>query len=188
MTTETYPTFLRLAGRTVLVVGAGPVARERIGRLRAAGAVVRVVAPNADASLGVDEWHARPFDERDLDGVWLVIAAAPPPVNRQVRAAADRRQLFTIAVDDSAACTAFGAACFQRGAVTVALSSDGRAPALVALLRRALESLLPESDLAAWSQVADEARREWRAAGSPFAERRPTLLRALDALYARGAA
>lgn len=188
---RSYPLFLRLDGVRVVVVGAGPIARERVARLGEAGARVRVVAPDAGAltaTATVDDVRAREFRPSDLDDAWLAIAAATPEVNQAVRDAADARHVFTVAVDDSARCSAFGAASFERGAVTVALSSEGSAPALVALLRRALEALLPPDDLAAWSATAEAARREWRSAGAPFAERRPMLLRALGALYARGAA
>ena len=41
-----YPLLLDLAGRTVLVVGGGPVAARRASGLVAAGAVVHVIAPS----------------------------------------------------------------------------------------------------------------------------------------------
>jgi siroheme synthase-like protein len=182
-----YPLFLRLEGRSVLVVGGGPVAVEKAKALVSAGARVRVVAPEVDVALGElfgSDVEQRAFRPSDVDDAWLVVAAAPPEVNRAVRAAADARRVFVVAVDDVEHCSAIGAAAFERGGITVALSSDGRAPALVALLRRALDSLLP-ADLAAWSRIAAEARPAWKAAGVPIAERRPLLLRALVALYAR---
>ena len=40
-----FPVFLKLAGRRVLVVGAGPVAASKLRPLVDAGAVVTVVAP-----------------------------------------------------------------------------------------------------------------------------------------------
>jgi len=40
-----FPAFLKLTGRRCLVVGAGPVAQEKIESLLRAGASVRVVAP-----------------------------------------------------------------------------------------------------------------------------------------------
>jgi uroporphyrin-III C-methyltransferase/precorrin-2 dehydrogenase/sirohydrochlorin ferrochelatase len=66
--------------------------------------------------------------------------------------------------------------------VTVAVSTDGRAPALAGLLREALEAVLPE-DLEAWTATAERQRAAWRADGVPMAERRPLLLRALNDLY-----
>ena len=44
----------------------------------------------------------RAFAPADLDGVWLVVAAATPDVNRQVADAAEARRVFVNAVDDPA--------------------------------------------------------------------------------------
>jgi siroheme synthase-like protein len=180
-----FPIFLRLDGRCVLVVGGGSVALEKARALALAGARVRVVAPEIHSGFdGVaDTVEVRPFASADLDGAWLAIAAASPEVNREVKLAADRRRVFVVAVDDVESCSAIGAAQLRRGGLTLAISSDGRAPALVALLRRALEQVIPD-DVDRWVELAERCRGEWRAAKVPFAERRPRLLRALNALYA----
>jgi len=181
-----YPLFLKLEGKRVLVVGGGPVGLEKAAKLASAGALVRLIDPRARTSNTVREARAGEFEDSDLDDVWLVIAAAPPAVNRRVREAADARQLFTIAIDDVASCTAYGAATFERGVVTIALSSDGRAPALVSLLRSALESLIPSEDASLWSAIASAAREEWRARGVPMQARKPALLAAMNAIYEGG--
>lgn len=180
-----YPLFLQLAGRRVLVVGGGPVATEKGLALVAAGARVRVVAPVVGDALAAaaDDVQRREFVETDADDAWLVLSAAPPEVNREVRAAADARRIFCLAVDDVESCTAIGAARLQRGALTIAISSGGAAPALVALVRRALDALLP-AELGAWEDVAVRARADWKREKLPMAERRPLLLRALNDLYA----
>jgi siroheme synthase-like protein len=179
-----HPLFLHLEGRLVLVVGGGPVACDKACGLVQCGARVRVVAPQVRAELHAvaETVHLRGFEPADLDGVWLVIAAAPPEVNRQVRLAADERQRFVVAVDDVANCSAIGAACLRRGPLTFALSSDGVAPALVSLLRQGLDALLP-ADLDEWVKVARTERAVWKADKTPFALRRPRLLAALTALY-----
>ncbi len=181
-----YPLFLKLDGKRVLVVGGGPVGLDKAAKLASAGAVVRLIDPHARTSETVTEARVGEFEESDLDGVWLVIAAAPPEVNRRVRTAADARQLFTIAIDDVASCTAYGAATFERGDVTIALSSDGRAPALVSLIRSALESLIPHDDASRWSAIAAAARGDWRARAVPMQARKPALLVAMNAVYEGG--
>ena len=61
----------------------------------------------------------------------------------------------------------------RRAGVTLAISTDGAAPALAGLLREALDALLPR-DLDAWMLRAHELRRDVaRARGVPMAERRP---------------
>jgi uroporphyrin-III C-methyltransferase/precorrin-2 dehydrogenase/sirohydrochlorin ferrochelatase len=184
-----FPLFLKLAGRDVLVVGAGPIGTSKARSLVEAGARVTVVAPEATAELvelaaaGALVLHARPFAEGDVDGAWLVVAAATPEVNRAVAAAADARRTFVLAVDDPTSASAYGAGVVRRGGVTVAVSTDGRAPALAGLLREALEAVLPD-ELASWTAEAERLRGVWKAGGVPMAERRPLLLEALNRLYA----
>ena len=183
-----FPVFLKLEGRRVLVVGAGPVAAGKLRPLVDAGARVTVVAPDV-----VDEIAAmapevavvrRPFEPGDVDGAWYVVAAAPPAVNLAVARAAESRCLFVNAVDDLESASAYAGAIVEKAGVTIAMSTDGEAPALAGLLREALEVLLPD-DLDKWMACAQEARRGWLAQGVPMAERRPMLLEALNEIYER---
>jgi len=179
-----FPTFLKLGGRQVLLVGGGPVAAGKLQGLLDAGARVTVVAPAIVAEITATsvETRLRAFEVADLDGVSFVVAAAPPQVNRAVAAAAHERGLFVNAVDDVESASAYAGAVFRRAGVTVAISTDGEAPALAGLVREALELVLPE-ELEDWMTCAREARRKWLAEGVPMAERRPLLLKALNELY-----
>jgi siroheme synthase-like protein len=124
----------------------------------------------------------REFAAADLDGAWLVVAAATPVVNRAVAEAAAARRLFVNAVDDPANATAFLSGVVRRDGVTVAISTGGDAPGLTALLREALDALLPR-DLRTWMDEARRQRRQWKAEGVPMEQRRPLLLEALNRLY-----
>jgi siroheme synthase-like protein len=184
-----FPVFLKLEGRRVLVVGGGPVAAGKLRALIDAGAQVTVVAPRIideiaeiAAKAGQITIVQRPFESSDVEGVWYVVAAAPPEVNRAVARAAEPRNLFVNAVDDLESASAYAGAIVQKAGVTIALSTDGEAPALAGLLREALETVLPD-DLDQWMVRAREVRREWLAERVPMAERRPLLLEALNALY-----
>jgi siroheme synthase-like protein len=107
-------------------------------------------------------------------------------VNREVARAAEERQVFVNAVDDADSASAYLGGVLRKGGVTVAVSTDGRAPALAGLLREALEAVLPD-DLGAWVRVAQDLRAQWKAAGIPIPQRRPLLLRALIQLYREAA-
>ena len=189
-TARLYPVFLKLEGLEVVVVGGGVVAAGKIDGLLAAGAHVTVVAPHvvpeirAKANVEVIE---EPFRAAHLTYARWVIAAATPDVNRDVAAAAATRGLFVNAVDDTRVATAYLGGVVRRGPVEIAISTGGLAPALAGLLREALEALLPE-DLHKWIEVANEARRDWKARNVPMPERRPLLLRALERIYSPGAA
>jgi len=187
VTAPLYPVFLRLAGLPVVLVGGGAVAAGKLDGLLAAGAAVTVVAPHvcdairARAEAGVTLVE-RAFAPSDLDGARWVVAAAPPDVARAVAVAAAARGLFVNAVDDVASASAYLGGVVRRGEVTLAISTGGAAPALAGLLREAFDALLP-ADLEGWVETARAARVEWRRAAVPMGDRRPRLLRALEALY-----
>ena len=197
--TTLLPVFLKVAGRRVVVVGGGPVAAAKMEGLAGAGAEILVVAPElrreiaaraarerqpVDGSASPVTVARREFRPADLDGAWLAVAAATPEVNREVAAAAEARRLFVVAVDDPRAASAYGAGVVRRAGVTVAVSTDGAAPALAGLLREGLDALIPdEEELTAWVAEARAQRAAWRAEGVAMRERRPRLLAAINRLY-----
>jgi uroporphyrin-III C-methyltransferase len=178
------PLFLDLTGRRVLLVGGGPVAAAKLGQLLAARADVRVVSPEVCGDIDASgvPIERRRFEAADLDEVWLVVAAATPEVNQQVAEAAESRHVFVNAVDDPAHATAYLSGVVRRAGVTLAISTSGAAPGLTALLREAIDAILPP-DLAAWVDESKIQRARWRRDGVPMAERRPLLLDALNAIY-----
>jgi siroheme synthase-like protein len=179
-----FPIFLKLERRKVLLVGGGAVAAGKLQSLLDAGAEVRVVAPDTvpEVVAGAAELRRRPFEPRDLDEVVYVVAAAPRSVNAQVAREAAARGLIVNAVDDVEHCSAYMGAVLRRAGVTIAISTDGEAPALAGLIREALERVLP-ADLDDWMACARGARTRWLSDGVAMAGRRPLLLAALMALY-----
>jgi siroheme synthase-like protein len=181
---KAFPLFLKLEDRRVVLVGGGRVAASKLDALLEAGARVTVVAPRIRAELerpGV-ELLRRPFRPADLIGCWFVISAATPEVGEKVADAAAQRCIFVNAADDPGAATAYLGSVVRRSGVTLAISTNGCAPALAALLREAVERLLP-LDLAEWMSTARSLRLRWREERIPMAARRPLLLRALNELY-----
>jgi uroporphyrin-III C-methyltransferase/precorrin-2 dehydrogenase/sirohydrochlorin ferrochelatase len=184
MSPPLFPVFLKLAGRDVLVVGGGRVAAEKIAALVRAAARVTVVAPAVRPEIRTCPVRIvpRPFRPADIDGHWFVVSAATPSVNRLVARAAARRHVFVNAVDDPAHADAYLGGVLRRDGVTIAISTDGVAPALAGLIREGLDRLLPD-DLGRWVARARALRRRQRAEGVPMSARRPALLVALSALY-----
>jgi uroporphyrin-III C-methyltransferase/precorrin-2 dehydrogenase/sirohydrochlorin ferrochelatase len=184
MAAPLFPLFLKLAGRRVVLVGAGTVATEKLRHLLDADAAVTVVAPDIAPAIAASPVTLvrREFEAGDLDGAWLVVSAAPPEVNRAVSAAAAERRIFVNAVDDPPSASAYAAAVLRRDQLTVAISTDGAAPALAGLFREALDALMPR-DLADWFATARRARADWLRERVPMRERRPLLLQALNRLY-----
>ena len=181
---ELFPAFLKLAGRRVLVVGGGPIAAGKLDALLRAGADVSVIAPDVDPSIAAAPVRVerRGVEPRDLDDVWMVVAAATPNVNAAVAAEALRRRIFVNAVDDPANASMYLGGVVRRAGVTLAISTNGDAPALAGVLREAFDAVLP-ADLERWVETARALRTTWKADGVPMAARRPQLIDALKGLY-----
>jgi uroporphyrin-III C-methyltransferase/precorrin-2 dehydrogenase/sirohydrochlorin ferrochelatase len=181
---ELAPLFLKLAGRKVVLVGGGPVAAGKLAGLARTGADLTVIAPEIRPEIAAApvRIERRAFTPSDLDGAWLVVAAATPEVNRAVADAAEARRIFVNAVDEPSTCSAFAGGVIRREGVTVAISTAGKAPALAGLMREGIEALLPDR-LSAWVERSEALRARWRADRIPLADRRPRLLLALNELY-----
>src|SRR5687767_5605391 len=140
-----FPIFVKLEGRPVLLVGAGPVAESKVTGLLSAGALVTVVAPKATprivelAQRQILEWHQREFHASDLDGATLVVAAVPKEVARAVYDEARTRGVLCNSVDDIENCDFFYPAVVNRGDLQIAISTAGHSPALAQHLRIQLE-------------------------------------------------
>jgi uroporphyrin-III C-methyltransferase len=178
------PIFLKLEERPCLVVGAGVVALDKVNSLLKSGARLRIVAPAARpeiralASEGTLEWLARPFENSDLDGYELVIAATDQPeVNTAVYREARRRGIFCNSVDDIPNCDFFFGSVVSRGHLQIAISTAGESPSLAQRLRREIDAQLPE-DLGPWLEEIGELRREVLAT-HPRGEERRLLLHEL---------
>ncbi|MEL6190257.1 MAG: bifunctional precorrin-2 dehydrogenase/sirohydrochlorin ferrochelatase [Myxococcota bacterium] len=183
---DVFPVFLKLRGKTVVIVGGGKMALEKLPALLDAGADVTVIAPEILPQVAAAKvtLRRREFRAGDLDAAWYVVAAAPPAVNREVSAEASRLRLFVNAVDDLKHADVYLGSVVRRSGFTFAISSNARSPALTALIRRGLEWLLPSS-LDDWLSIAAQLRKEWKRDGIPFEKRRPLLLLAINAWHER---
>jgi siroheme synthase-like protein len=138
--------FLKLEGRSTLVVGAGTIATPKIESLLQAGARVRVIAPQASevvrqwAESGQIEWLAKSFEPSDLNEVFLaVVATSSREVNANVFQEARLRKVLCNVVDDPEHCDFYYPSVVRRGKLQVAISTEGQSPALAQKMRLELE-------------------------------------------------
>jgi siroheme synthase-like protein len=141
-----FPIFVKLENRRVVVVGGGTVAEGKIAGLLASGACVRVVAPEISANIAdwresrKVKWVAKKFEPSDLRGAFLVIAATSAPgVNAAVFREAEARGILCNAVDDVKHCHFYYGSVVRRGDLQIAISTNGKSPALSQRLRQELE-------------------------------------------------
>jgi precorrin-2 dehydrogenase len=164
-----FPAFLKLDNRPVLVVGGGAMAGSKIPGLLEAGARVTVVAPQLSAKL-VEwvrnrkiNWLTKAFDGEDLLGMFLAVAATSlRDVNESVFREADKRHILCNAVDDINHCHFYYGAVVQRGDLQIAISTNGKSPALAQRLRKELEEQY-NTEYAAWLEWLGAAREVLRA-------------------------
>jgi uroporphyrin-III C-methyltransferase / precorrin-2 dehydrogenase / sirohydrochlorin ferrochelatase len=165
--------FVKLQGRLVVVVGGGNIAVGKIPGLLHANARVRVVAPRINSEIsewvraGEIQWAAKEFAPGDLENAHLVIAATSiPSLNASVFQEAETRGIFCNAVDDIANCHFYYGAVVQRGDLQIAISTNGKSPALAQRMRKELEQQYP-TEYAAWLDSLGDAREKLRAASDP---------------------
>jgi len=175
-----FPLFADLQGRRVLVVGGGEVAERKVRLLLEAGARIDIVARellanelSAWVGEGSASWLAREFDESQLDGATLVVAATSDgALNERVASAARARQLLCNVVDDAERSSFIVPAIVDRSPLVIAISSGGVAPVLARLARERIEVLFDESFGALARLLADWRGRIKRALPDVNARRR----------------
>src|SRR3954452_448178 len=158
-----YPVQLNLAGKPVLVVGGGRVARRKVEGLLAAGAQVTVVAPDIDADLAALAGltiHRRAYEPSDVAGHRLVLTATDDrAVNQQVHDDADAAGIWVNSADDPARCEFTLPAVVRNGDLTLTVATNGRSPALATFLKQRLADEYGHDDYRTLLQLLAEARQ-----------------------------
>jgi len=167
-----FPMFVKLEGKLVVVVGGGEIAEGKIESLLSAGARIRLIAPQIRPQIaewvrfGKIDWLPKEFAPADLEGASLVIAATSAAgVNKDVFDEAESRKILCNAVDDIANCHFYYGAIVQRGDLQIAVSTNGKSPALAQRVRMELEEAYP-SEYGVWLEWLGAARELLRANSS----------------------
>jgi len=139
---------LRLAGRRVVVLGAGTVVERRLPLLLHAGAVITVISPAARTTVadaaqrGELRWERRVYQPGDLAGAWYVLAATNDPVaNAAASQEAEAAQIFCVRADDATASSAWTPATAEVDGITIGVLA-GRDPRRAVAVRELLVEAL----------------------------------------------
>jgi precorrin-2 dehydrogenase/sirohydrochlorin ferrochelatase len=159
-----YPLFADLQGRSCLVVGEGAMAAEKVRGLEACGAEVTVVAPGE-------------YRPEDLEGRFLVLAAAREEVNRRVFADAEARSLLCNVADVPELCSFILPAVHREGPLAVAVSTGGASPALAQRIRDEVAARYGSEHAELAGRL--EALRPWARENLPTYEERREFFRKL---------
>jgi len=171
------PVFLRLRGRTALVVGGGQVAARKAEWLLRAGARVTVVAPRLVTELAERAAHAElvyvaaPFSAVHLADAALAVAASDDrEVNAAVAETAQALEIPVNVVDCPELSSFIFPAIIDRSPVVVAVSSGGASPVLARRVRAQIEASLP-ARLGALARFLGRRRAAVKRALAPAARR-----------------
>jgi precorrin-2 dehydrogenase / sirohydrochlorin ferrochelatase len=180
-TPSLFPVFLKLEGKSCLVVGGGPIAEGKIAGLLRSAARVTVVSPELTPALlqrvrrSEISWKNRRVQSSDLDGVFLVVAATSSfDVNESVYHQADHRGILCNAVDQPQQCHFYYPAVVDRGPLQIAISTAGLSPSLAQRIRKDLELQFgPEYER--WVEWLGRVRSALMSKGCDFEYRRRIL-------------
>jgi siroheme synthase-like protein len=138
-----YPIFLDLTGKKCLVAGEGYEVAFKVKNLVDCSADVTYVNPRAEpaiealAAAGLLQWEQRDFVPDDLDGCFLVITDHGD--NAEIFAMAEARSILCNAVDDPENCRFSFGSMHRQGDLTIAISTNGWAPAVAVRLKEWLQ-------------------------------------------------
>lgn len=140
------PLNINLQERACLIVGGGKVAGRKAKLMLGYGALVTVVSPLLSAELQslVDDkkitYIADVYRPAYLKNKFMVICATDDQeLNRSVAAACREQGILVNTVSEPENCTFFLPAQLRKGALSVAVSTDGSSPALARRLRDELQ-------------------------------------------------
>jgi len=173
-----YPLFLDISRRRCVVVGGGKVAERKIERLLACGAHVEVIGTILTPALaalkenGRIVHHETDYEKALIRGAFLVIGATDNDVvNGRIARDARALDILINIVDEPARCDFILPSVVEKGALSIAVSTGGKSPALAKKLRMELDALYgPE--YAVLLEIMGRLREKMIAEGRPPAENR----------------
>lgn len=144
---DVYPIFLTgLATRRCLVIGGGTEAERKVQGLLDAAAAVTVISAEVTeplqrwAAVGVISHLPRDYQPGDLHGAFLVIATGREvSINQRIYEEAQAAGALLNVIDQPQQSHFVAGAVMRQGALTIAMSTGGCAPALAVRLRQRFE-------------------------------------------------
>ena len=141
-----YPVYLDLRDRPCVVIGGGTVAERKALTLLEAGAEVTIISPALTPKLrelsdaGKITYLQKQYEEKDLSGEFLVIAATPSPeVNTLVATTCRKKHMLVNVAVPPEANSFIVPSVVERGDLLIAISTSGTSPALAKKIRQDIE-------------------------------------------------
>ena len=152
-----FPIFTDIKDKTVLIAGGGRMAARKLKSLAAFKPCVVLCAPeiSGETEGTIKKLKAqgleirlikRPFEENDLNGVFICIAATDDrQVNAHISGLCAKKGIPVNVVDDPGLCSFNFPALVLRGELTVGISTAGLSPAAAGGTRRLIDGMLSDN-------------------------------------------
>lgn len=148
-----YPVFLKLENLHLLIVGGGFVGTEKMNSVMncSPDAKVTVVAKEiSDEIKQMAEGNSnivllqKPFEENDLDGKDLIIAAtADKQLNVEVKRIAEKKGILANIADTPELCDFYLSSIVNKGHLKIAVSTNGKSPTIAKRIKELLNDSIP---------------------------------------------
>lgn len=152
-----FPIFTDIKDKTVLIAGGGRMAERKLKSLAAFKPCVVLCAPeiSGETEGTIKKLKAqgleirlikRPFEENDLNRVFICIAATDDrQVNAHISGLCAKKGIPVNVVDDPGLCSFNFPALVLRGELTVGISTAGLSPAAAGGTRRLIDGMLSDN-------------------------------------------
>lgn len=149
-----YPVFLKLEQLQLLLVGGGNVALEKLESLlrNTPAAAITIVAPQVKDELKeyVQQFpgcvlHEREYEPADLHNKQLVICATDNTIlHAAIKQAANAAGILVNVADTPELCDFYLGSIVQKGALKIAISTNGKSPTIAKRVKELLQETLPD--------------------------------------------
>ncbi len=137
-----YPICLDVKGKKCVIVGGGEVSARKITFLLNCGANIVVISPEINEGINTFvqgksiEWIERGYKSHDLEGAFFVIVATDDHgLNKQISQEARDKGMLVNVADSAEDSTFILPAVLSRGSLSIAVSTEGKSPALAKKIR-----------------------------------------------------
>ena len=148
-----FPVFLKLETLSVLIIGGGNVALEKLQAVLANSpkTVIRLVALSIDERIRqIAENYPdislteKPYHVLDLNGAdILIVAVNDINLSEQIRNDAKERGLLVNVADKPTLCDFYLGSIVQKGNLKIAISTNGKSPTVAKRLKEVLNEIIP---------------------------------------------
>jgi precorrin-2 dehydrogenase/sirohydrochlorin ferrochelatase len=139
---------LQIQGKHIVIIGGGSVAQRKTVTILPAGARLTLISPTITVELqklrdsGAIRHLQRDYRPGDLDGAFMAIAATNRrDVNLAVAEEAGRLGILVEITDNPTAGNVTSPALVKRGDLSIAISTNNKAPALSAVIKKKLTEI-----------------------------------------------